>query len=66
MRLVCSPDGKVEIDESKKKPGRGAYLCPERTCWENGLKNKKLEHNLKTSIDTENKDKLMRYGENFS
>ncbi len=38
VRLVCSPEGLVEIDTTGKKPGRGAYLCGRLECWERGAK----------------------------
>ena len=30
------------MDDAGKKPGRGAYLCRYRECWEKGLKEKLL------------------------
>jgi predicted RNA-binding protein YlxR (DUF448 family) len=32
VRLVTTEDGIAEIDVLGKKPGRGAYLCPRKTC----------------------------------
>ena len=53
MRIVRTPDGGVEIDETGKKSGRGAYLCRQRECWEIALKKDGLEHALKTSLTDE-------------
>ena len=33
VRVVRAPSGEISIDLVGKKPGRGAYLCPER-CFE--------------------------------
>ena len=33
IRLVNNA-GVVEVDLTRKKPGRGAYLCPTAQCWE--------------------------------
>ena len=27
IRIIRTPEGKIEIDKTGKKPGRGAYLC---------------------------------------
>ena len=44
LRLVKSADAKlVEIDSTGKKPGRGAYVCKEKTCAEAAKKHKKVE-----------------------
>jgi predicted RNA-binding protein YlxR (DUF448 family) len=59
MRLVRLPDGGVAVDETGKKSGRGAYICPARDCWEKALAGKQLERTLKTTI---NKDKHKELG----
>ena len=61
--LSAQPEGKVEVDETGKKNGRGAYMCRTRECWEIGLNRKALENALKTQIDPENRAQLRRYGE---
>jgi predicted RNA-binding protein YlxR (DUF448 family) len=58
MRIVRLPTGGVELDETHKKPGRGAYLCESRACWETALDKKLLEHALKTEIAQEEKEAL--------
>ncbi len=59
IRLVRTPESNVEIDIAGKKKGRGAYLCRDWACWENGLKGKQLEHALRKHIDTENREQLV-------
>jgi predicted RNA-binding protein YlxR (DUF448 family) len=51
----------VEIDETGKKAGRGAYLCRTRDCWDAALKRKTLEYALKTPITAEDKAALQAY-----
>jgi predicted RNA-binding protein YlxR (DUF448 family) len=63
VRLVRVSDKSVEVDTSGKKAGRGAYLCRKRECWELGCKGGRLEHTLKTSITRENREELIRMGE---
>jgi predicted RNA-binding protein YlxR (DUF448 family) len=60
VRLVRTAAGDVEIDATGRKEGRGAYICPERACWEKALKGKQLEFTLKTGISQANRDKLLK------
>jgi predicted RNA-binding protein YlxR (DUF448 family) len=62
LRLVRTPEGRVEVDETGKKAGRGAYLCKVKECWQAGLEKKYLENALKISIDQETKLKLREFG----
>ena len=32
IRVVKSPAGEISLDFVGKKPGRGAYLCPDSAC----------------------------------
>ena len=61
VRVVRTTEGRVEVDETGKKSGRGAYLCRARDCWENALKRKALEHALKVPIGMEDKAALQAY-----
>ena len=61
VRIVRTGEGRVEIDETGKKAGRGAYLCRERNCWDAALKRKALEYALKTPITVEDKAALQAY-----
>lgn len=65
IRLVCINNGTVEMDLSGKKPGRGAYLCARKNCWEEGFKRNHLEHALRTKIRAENRQVLVNYGDNL-
>lgn len=66
IRLVRTNDGNIEVDLSAKKPGRGAYLCRQKDCWEIGLKRNRLEHTLQTKLSDDNHQALLQYGNNFS
>ena len=61
VRVVRSAEGRVEVDETGKKPGRGAYLCRTRECWDRALKGKVLEYALKTAITAEDKTALQAF-----
>jgi uncharacterized protein len=61
VRLVCPPDGDVEVDLSGKKSGRGAYVCQSSSCWEAALASGRLEKAMRTSIKAESRDGLVKY-----
>jgi predicted RNA-binding protein YlxR (DUF448 family) len=61
VRIVRTPDRGVEIDETGKKSGRGAYLCRRQECWEIALNEGSLEHALKTSLTEEERATLEEF-----
>lgn len=56
IRIVRTTDG-VQIDQTGKLAGRGAYMHDRRECWERGLKGA-LAHALKATISVEERAKL--------
>jgi predicted RNA-binding protein YlxR (DUF448 family) len=60
VRLVRTAGGDIEIDSSGKKEGRGAYICPDRACWEKALKGKQLEISLRGRLTQADRDKIMK------
>lgn len=63
VRLVRVSGGGVEVDPVGRKPGRGAYLCPTPDCWQAGLKKGRLEYVLRTIITEDNRQQLIKYGQ---
>jgi predicted RNA-binding protein YlxR (DUF448 family) len=61
VRLVATEDGVAEIDLLGKKPGRGAYLCPRRTCWELALRKNRLDYALRIRLRDDNRQALREY-----
>jgi predicted RNA-binding protein YlxR (DUF448 family) len=47
LRLVRDGEGRVALDPTGKRAGRGAYLCHNPACWEQALKRHALEHALR-------------------
>ena len=43
IRVVKSPEGEISLDFKGKKPGRGAYVCPDEACLKKARKSKALE-----------------------
>ncbi len=62
VRLVRTAAGDIELDTTGKKQGRGAYICPDPSCWEKALKGKQLAITLRSNITQENREKLMKDG----
>ena len=56
IRLVRTADG-VQVDETGKLAGRGAYLHDRRQCWERGLKGA-IAHALKTELAPTDRERL--------
>lgn len=53
VRIVRSPEGEISVDMTGKKPGRGAYICPNLECLNKVMKSKRLERSLETTISQE-------------
>jgi len=66
IRIVRGLDGIVRPDPSGKAAGRGAYLHANRSCWEAGLKKKKLERSLNVAISPEGRESLVAYAQGLS
>lgn len=60
LRLVRTDAG-VMVDPGGKLPGRGAYLHPDRNCWEIALRSRRLEQALRTSLSPEDRRSLAGY-----
>jgi len=65
IRLVRTLEGAVNIDETGKHPGRGAYLHRCRYCWKAALQKRRLEQalRLRGPLSQENLDILEAYAE---
>jgi len=50
IRIVRTPQGEIEMDTGGKKPGRGAYICPDAECFKKAVKSKGLEKALEKAI----------------
>lgn len=66
IRLVCLPEGQVEIDLSGKKSGRGAYLCHSPACWKGALKSGTLEKAMRSTLQAQSREQLVKYAEGLN
>lgn len=58
VRVVRAPSGEISIDPVGKKPGRGAYLCPDAVCLAKAKKKKALERCFEQPVPAEVYDAL--------
>ena len=58
IRVVRSPQGEVSLDFKGKKPGRGAYVCPDAACLAKAKKSRALERAFSAQIPAEVYDLL--------
>lgn len=58
LRIVRSPEGEVSLDARGKKPGRGAYVCPNAECLRRAVKSRALDRALETKIPDEVMERL--------
>lgn len=59
MRVVRTPAGTVELDETGRANGRGAYLCRDAACWSAAASKRILERALGVSLDPRLKERLV-------
>lgn len=53
IRVVRSPEGEVSLDFRGKKPGRGAYVCPDAGCLAKVRKSRALERAFSAPLPPE-------------
>jgi hypothetical protein len=51
IRVVRSPEGDISLDQSGKKAGRGAYVCPDKECITKAYKGHRLEKALEKQVN---------------
>ena len=50
-RVVRSPEGEISLDFRGKKPGRGAYLCPNPDCLARAKKSRAIERAFSAQVE---------------
>lgn len=60
VRLVCDPRGQLRLDPQGKLPGRGAYLCPQRSCAEQAVTGARLREAFRHEVTLCPVDELVR------
>lgn len=58
IRIVRSPEGAFDLDDTGKKQGRGAYICRKLSCLREAKKKRALDRSFKANVTDEIYDKL--------
>ena len=64
--MVRTPQGRVELDATGKKNGRGAYVHESRACWDEALKKERLARALKIEVSAGDLQTLREHAESLS
>ena len=64
IRVLKTDEG-IIIDDTGKKNGRGAYICPNADCLKKAIDNKGLERSFKMPVDKRVYEDLKRSQENI-
>lgn len=51
LRVVHNKEGDISIDTTGKKPGRGAYICAKKECFQKARKSRALERAFSCAIE---------------
>ena len=65
IRLVKTASGSIEIDLPAKNPGRGAYLCAKKSCWDLAIKTNRIEYALRTKLSDSDRSMIIEYSNNL-
>jgi predicted RNA-binding protein YlxR (DUF448 family) len=60
LRVVCGPTGQLLLDGYGKLPGRGAYICPQRSCAEQAIKGRRWREAFRHEVAACSLDELVR------
>ena len=60
IRAVKSPEGEISLDLTGKKSGRGAYICPDKGCFDKARKGRRIERALETKIPDAVYDEMLK------
>jgi len=61
VRVVRTPEGRVELDPTGKANGRGAYVHDVRPCWAEALKRDRLGRALKVTVPPGDLERLKQH-----
>ena len=62
VRVVLTSQGECIVDETGKRPGRGAYLCHRPDCWERAASTNRLARALRGEVRESDKELLAAAG----
>lgn len=60
IRVIHTPENTIVVDDTGRKNGRGAYICPRMDCFMAARKSKGLERSLKMTIPEDVYEELQK------
>ena len=67
VRVVRTPEGKIELDFTGKAAGRGAYVCPSVSCLKKARKARRFESAFECAVPDEVyaalEEEMVKHGE---
>ena len=67
LRLVRDGEGRVALDPTGKRAGRGAYLCHSATCWDQALRRNGLTRALRVeALNPEDRAALEQFAHSLT
>lgn len=67
LRVVRDAEGRVAVDETGRRNGRGAYLCHDPICWTNAVKRKAIERALRVDqLHPDDRAALLAYAQSLA
>lgn len=65
IRVVRSPEDVISMDDTGRKPGRGAYICKNAECLQKAIKQKQLERTFSCALTEEIRESLAKELQNL-
>ena len=62
-RLVYQEGQGIALDPAGKAPGRGAYLCDRRVCWEQAARSDIIGKALRVTLSAQDRAQLEAHGQ---
>lgn len=53
IRVVKTVDNQIKLDFTGRVNGRGAYICPDKACFQKARKSKRIERSFECSISNQ-------------
>lgn len=60
VRIVRTQDGHIEVDQTGKANGRGAYLCRRVDCFDSAAARRRFDPALRVRVHDDDLDRLRR------
>lgn len=67
IRVVRDGEGRVAVDPTGRRNGRGAYLCTDQACWNAAIKRRALERALRVEqLHPDDREALLAFAQGLA